>query len=67
MIVYKEDIAKKVSQLQKNKSAGPNRVSAENFINSPTIIYEHIATLFTAMFRYSYISDDFMHIIIVEI
>ena len=53
MIVYKEDIAKAVSQLQKNKSARPYRLSAENFINSSTNIYEHIGRLFTAMFRYS--------------
>ena len=42
-------------------------MSAENFINSPTIIYEHIARLFTTMFRYSYIPDNFMHVIMVPL
>ena len=67
MKVYSYEVEKAIKSLSRGKSTGMDKLSAEHLINAHERVYVHIANLFTAMFRYSYIPDNFMDVIIIPL
>ena len=67
MKVFPEEIVKAVKNLKRGKSVGMDELSAEHLIYAHKFASFHLNKLFTAIFRYSYIPDKFMDVIMVPL
>ena len=67
MVVTVNEINSYIKMLKKNKSAGPDNLSSENFIYASNRLNIYLSFLFTSIFRYSVIPHKFMKVFIVPL
>ena len=67
ILVSRNEIAKAINDLKRGKSTGPDSLSAEHYIFAHEIVNVHLAFLFSAIFRYTYLPTKFMDVFIVPL